>query len=73
MRHAGTRPGVVPNDGDNAGVPGKGSSASSRQRIAAAGLIASSSPMMRDGLAEVIEVAASPRNVLRVEGMRGWL
>ena len=53
-RHAGTRPGVVPNDGDNAGVPGKGSSASSRQRIAAAGLIASSSPMMRDGLAEVI-------------------
>ena len=36
-------------------------------------LIASSSPMMRDGLAEVMEVAASPRNVLRVEGMGEWL
>ena len=32
-RHAGTRPGVVPNDGDNAGVSSKGSSASSRQRM----------------------------------------
>ena len=32
-RHAGTRPGVVPNDGDNAEVSGKGLSASSRQRM----------------------------------------
>lgn len=43
------------------------------RRIAAAASIASSSPMMRDGLAEVIEMAASPMNVLRVEGMGGWL
>ena len=32
-RHAGTRPGVVPNGGDNAEAFGGGSSASSRQRM----------------------------------------
>ena len=32
-RHAGTRPGVVPNSGDNAEVSGEGWSTSSRQRI----------------------------------------
>ena len=39
----------------------------------AATLRASSSLMMEDGLAAVMEVAASPGNGSKVEGLEGWL